>query len=81
MLDRRWWICRFPRLHWWEMIDLGPRQHGDIHRLTCHNAMCLAACRGLLMDSQSLFGNGAFSDLAMVKARHLLWCSSWRRRR
>jgi hypothetical protein len=34
---------------------------------------------GLFIDSQSLFGDGAFSDLALVEARRLLRRSSWRR--
>jgi hypothetical protein len=32
------------RLYRWEAIDVGPRQHGDVPRSTCHNDMCLAAC-------------------------------------
>ena len=34
---------------------------------------------GLLIDSQSLVGDGAFSDLAMMEARRLFRRSSWRR--
>jgi hypothetical protein len=46
-----------------------------------HATMTCASLRaaGLFIDSQSLFGDGAFSDLAMVEARRLLRCSSWRR--
>jgi hypothetical protein len=34
---------------------------------------------GLFIDSQSRFGNDAFSNLAMVKVWCLLQCSSWQR--
>jgi hypothetical protein len=34
----------FLRLHRWEAAGLGPRQHGDTLRWTCHSDMCLAAC-------------------------------------
>jgi hypothetical protein len=46
-------------------------------RATTTYASLLAA--GLFIDSQSLVGDGASSDLAMVEARHLFQCSSWRR--
>jgi hypothetical protein len=41
MLVRRWLICHSLRLHRWEAVDLGPRQHEDVPRSTCHNDMCL----------------------------------------
>jgi hypothetical protein len=48
-LEQRYWsggggFTVLLRLHRWEAADLGPRQHGDIPRSTCHNDMCLAAC-------------------------------------
>jgi hypothetical protein len=36
----------FTQLFWRDAMDLGPRQHGDVLRLTCHSNMCLTACSG-----------------------------------
>jgi hypothetical protein len=32
------------QLRWWDAVVLGPMQHGDVPRSTCHIDMCLAAC-------------------------------------
>jgi hypothetical protein len=68
-----------PRLYRWETAGLCPRQHGDVPRSTCHSDMCLVACSRLFIDSQSLVGDGAFLDLAMVEARRLFRCMPWQR--
>jgi hypothetical protein len=33
-----------PRLRRWEMMGLGPRNHADVPRSTCHSDMCFVAC-------------------------------------
>jgi hypothetical protein len=68
-----------PRLCRWNAADLGPRQHGDVpgRHATATCALLLAVC--LFIDSQSLVGDGASSDLAMVEAWRLFQCSSRRR--
>jgi hypothetical protein len=59
-----------PRLHQWDAVDLGLRKHGDVPQSTCHIDM--------FIDSQSLIGDGASLDLAMVEARRLFQCVSRR---
>jgi hypothetical protein len=66
------------RLHRWDAVALGPRQHGNIppgRRTTTTCASLLAA--GLFIDSQNLIGDGASLDLAMEEARHLFQRASW----
>jgi hypothetical protein len=66
-------------LRQWEATDLGPRQHGTSPG-RCATSTCASLhAEGLFIDSQSLFGDCAFSDFALVEARYLLRCSSWRR--
>jgi hypothetical protein len=40
------WSIVLLRLCRWKVMDLGPRQHGDVPQSTCHSDMCLAACSG-----------------------------------
>jgi hypothetical protein len=58
----RWWICHSSRLHRWEAENLGPRQHGDVPRSTCHSYMCLAT------RSRSVH---------RLTKPHWRWCSLW----
>jgi hypothetical protein len=34
------------QLRRWDVVVLGPMQHKDVPRSTCHSDMCLAACSG-----------------------------------
>jgi hypothetical protein len=77
LLERGCWyggggFVVLPRLRRWEATDLGPRQYGmspdrraTPTRVSLHTAV-------LFIDSQSLFGDGAFSDLTLVEVRRLL---------
>jgi hypothetical protein len=67
------------RLHRWEATNLGPRQHETFPGQHAIAAGASLHAAGLFIDSHSLFGNGAFSYLAMVEAPRLLQRSSWRR--
>jgi hypothetical protein len=78
MLVRRCWICRSsPTFDGRRQIlvqDSTGTSPGRRATVTC---VSLRAA-GLFIDSQSLVGDGAFSDLAMVETRHLFRCSSRR---
>jgi hypothetical protein len=67
------------RLRRRDAVDLGPRQHGDIHRRHATSTCALLLAAGLFIDLQSLVGDGAFLNLAMVEARCLFQCLSRRR--
>jgi hypothetical protein len=44
----------------------------------CHSDMCLLIAASLFIDSQSIVGDGASFDLAMVEPRRLYQCAFMR---
>jgi hypothetical protein len=79
MLVWRWWIYRYfsdfvGGMRWFLIQCNTGTFPGRRATATC----ALLRATGLFIDSQSLVGDGASLDLAMVEARRLFQCLSWR---